>query len=518
MRVVVTGLLAAFALTACPPNPLYCQPGTVSCGQGCVDPQADKRNCGGCGLACGTNQECNAGTCECQPGTTSCDGQCVVTDYDTHHCGGCGQVCELGVCELGGCREACTAGVSTRCGTACVDPTSDVRHCGGCEQPCAQGQSCHAGACTFDVLAACYGSGQVVGFNADTLTRGSLTPVGSAPGALAVSAGVVLVADDTDQRLYQLAVTRGGLEPVRLANRIGAVPNQVLVDGQVTYVVNAGTATLQVLQAVTEGGDALELDAGLAGTLRLSTVTELPFGANTYPEGAAKLDGALWVPLWGGRGAEAQAGQAVVRVSVANPLAPVEVTRVSLASLDLHTFDGGTAAPRPFAVTAFGGALYAVLNNLDADYQPAGPGLLARIEPATNAVSAVNLGESCLNPVWAAPVGELLAVSCGGRLSPPLYDTVSNAGMVLVDASGAVTARWSSECAGLPDGGACLAMMPGRFAVRGDRVFLGDRNQGRVVVLQVSAAGFTEVRGVAQAPATCPTVPFGLVSDVVAVP
>lgn len=518
MRVVVTGLLAAFALTACPPNPLYCQPGTVSCGQGCVDPLADKRNCGGCGLACDNNQVCNAGTCECQSGTTSCGGQCVVTHYDTRNCGGCGHVCEAGVCELGACREACTAGVSTRCGTACVDPTSDVRHCGGCEQPCAQGQSCRAGACTFDLLAACPDTGQVVGFSADTLTRGALTQVGTAPAALAVSSGVVLVADDKDERLYQLAVTRGGLEPVRLANRIGKAPAQVLVDGQVSYVVNADSATLQVLQAVTEGGDAFELDAGLAGTLRLSTAAELSLGTHSFPEGAVKLDSALWVPLWGGEGSEAQAGQAVVRVSVENPLAPAEVARVSLTSLDLQAFDGGVAIPRPLAVTAFGGAIYAVLNNLDGDGQPAGPGMLARIDPATNAVSQVNLGAACLNPVWAAPVGGLLAVSCGGRLSPSPLESVSSAGMALVDQSGAVTARWSSECSSLPDGGACLPMTPGRFAVRGERIFLGDTREGRVVVLAVTAAGFTEVRGVALAPATCPTAPHGVVRDIVAVP
>ena len=74
--------------------------------------------------------------------------------------------------------------------------------------------------------------------------------------------------------------------------------------------------------------------------------------------------------------------------------------------------------PRPFAVVAHRGQVYVALNNLDPDsYAPAGPGLLAKVDPATDAVRVIDLGaDVCLNPQWLASVGERLAVSCGGRV------------------------------------------------------------------------------------------------------
>ena len=75
MRVVVltAGVITLVGLSACP-STVVCQKGTVACGSGCIDPNADKRNCGSCGIACGSNQECNAGSCACEAGTTSCNG------------------------------------------------------------------------------------------------------------------------------------------------------------------------------------------------------------------------------------------------------------------------------------------------------------------------------------------------------------------------------------------------------------------------------------------------------------
>jgi hypothetical protein len=261
-------------------------------------------------------------------------------------------------------------------------------------------------------------------------------------------------------------------------------------------------------------------------------VAELPLGMNTYPEGVAKVGDSLWVPLFGGFGAAgADAGQAVVRVSVANPEVPVETGRVSLKALDLKPFDGGAPVARPFAITARNGALYVALDNLNPDtYAVEGPGLLARIQPEDGGVSVIDLGaEDCVNPQWLAAVGDALAVSCGGSVQySPTYtvEAVTRAGLVLLNAHDEKVAAWSSACPGdagvLPDGGAaCLPMLPGRFAVVGRRIVLGDQSAGRVVLLDVVDGGLVEVKGVADALNLCPLSPLtgvANVSDVAALP
>jgi hypothetical protein len=531
--VVVAGAVALSS--GCPPTGIVCREGTTPCGLGCVDTANDARNCGACGAACGASQECVSGTCQCTTGTTRCGAACVVLDSDARHCGACGRACADGqVCEAGVCQASCSVGTRLRCGDSCVDPMTNPQHCGACNRACEQGQVCRTGACGYEAVAACYWSGQVVGFSATTGSRGPLSGLGSNPGALAVYQGTLLSADGTDYRLYQAVAnaTGGGFSQVARANTTGAVPNQVLVDPPYVYVANAASGTLQVLKAGVDGGDVVELDAGVPGGVALGTVAELPLGMNSYPEGVAKVGDSLWVPLFGGYGAAAaDAGQAVVRVSVADPEHPVETGRVSLKSLDLKPFDGGAPVARPFAITAWKGALYVALNNLNPDtYAVEGPGLLARIQPEDGGVSVIDLGaEDCVNPQWLAAVGDALAVSCGGsvRYTPTrLGVAVTQAGLVLVNEHGEKVAVWSSACPGdagvLPDGGAaCLPMMPGRFAVVGHRVALGDQNAGRLVILEVADAGLVEVRGVQDALNLCPRNPVtgvANVSDVAALP
>ena len=54
--------------------------------------------------------------------------------------------------------------------------------------------------------------------------------------------------------------------------------------------------------------------------------------------------------------------------------------------------------------------------------------------------------------------------------------------------------------------------------MKGSRIFLADKNWGRLVVLDATDAGLTEVRGVADAPSTCPVGTSGLVYDLVTLP
>jgi len=521
-------------LCGCPSSGIVCREGTTPCGQGCVDTANDVRNCGACGRACGASQECKAGVCECAPGTTLCGGACVVFNYDARHCGGCDNACAAGeVCEQGQCRQSCSVGVTIRCGDSCVDPLTNPQHCGQCDHACEQAQACREGSCAYEAVAACYWSGQAVGFSTTTGSRGPLSDLGTNPGALASLGATVLAADGTDERLYQAVpnVTGGGFSQVARANVTGSVPNQVLVARPYVYVVNAASGTLQVLKEGVDGGD-VALDAGVGGGVLLGTVAELPLGMNSYPQGLVKLGDTLWIPLYGGFGAAAaDAGQDVVQVSVASPEAPVETGRVSLKALDLKPFDGGSPVARPWAITEHRGAVYVALNNLNPDtYAPEGPGLVARVDPTDGGVSVIDLGAAdCLNPQWIAPVGNVLAVSCGGRIQySPTYkvESVEAAGLVLIDPLGTRVAAWSSACpadAGvLADGGAaCAPMMPGRFSAVGPRIALSDQNAGRVVLLDVTDGGLAPVRGVSDALNLCPISALtgaANVSDVLALP
>jgi hypothetical protein len=517
-------LPAVLLLTACPPTGVVCKPGTVPCGNGCIDPTSDRRNCGGCGLACATGEDCvrpegaEVSQCTCRGGTTECAGACVVTAYDARHCGACGNACADGqVCENGACRAACTAGQFARCGDSCIDVSSDVANCGACGATCEQGQQCRAGLCSYEAVAACYWSGQVVGFSPGTGVKGPLSDVGSNPGALAAVGSTLLAADGTDRRLYSAVPGAGGawLQGSR-AFTTGAVPNQVLVARPYVFVVNASTATLQVLEEGKSAG-AVTVE-GVEAPLTLGTVGEVNLGVNTFPQGAARVGDVLWVPLYGGFGAEAaDAGQALVKVNVATPAQPALVGTVSLKGLDLKPFDGGTPVARPFAVTAHRGHVYVALNNLHPDtYAPEGPGLLAKVDPATDAVSVIDLGAGdCLNPQWVTSLGDALAVSCGGRVTySPTFEVerVEASGVLLLDGADAKLATWTSGACASRDAG-CLPMMPGRLAAQGTRLLVSDQNAGRVVVLETADGGLTEVRGVEACPVSA-TTGVANVSDV----
>jgi hypothetical protein len=515
----LAGVVAVFS--GCPPTGVVCKPGTVPCGTGCIDPSSDRRNCGACGTACFAGQDCNSGACTCRAGTTACGSDCAVLDYDAKNCGRCGNQCAVGqVCELGNCQQSCTMG-RTRCGTSCLDVSSDVDNCGACGVACAQGQRCTGGSCQYAAVAACYWSGQIVGFDPATGVKGTLSDVGSNPAALANLGNSVLVSDQTDRRVYSAASTPSGAYALsKFAAPAGAVATQLLVDRPYVYVANAGSGSVLVLQ---EGVDAgvITLDAGADGTLLLGTVTEVQLGMNSFPQGVAKVGSTLWVPLYGGVGsAAADAGQEVAKIDVTNPAMPMLSGRVSLKGIDLHPFDGGAPAARPWAIVARGADVYVALNNLNADsYVPEGPGLVAKLDTTSDMVSAVyDLGANdCLNPQWLSFVGETLVVSCGGQInySPTfVVESVVAAGAVAVTGAGVVLpARFNASGTADVDAG-FMPMMPGRFGVTNDQIVLTDQNGGRVAVLAVSDAGVSEVRGVNDALAICPVSPTTGVANV----
>ncbi|MBM4379157.1 MAG: hypothetical protein FJ086_07610 [Deltaproteobacteria bacterium] len=495
------GAVLAAVLAGCPQQGVVCQAGTARCGSGCADFSADVRNCGACGNACATGQECSAGACVCAPGTAACDGACVVTTTDARHCGGCGKACAPGdVCSAetepdgtvaGTCQSTCTGG-KVQCGQGCVDLDSDAQHCGACGNACDNQRSCRDGVCAYDVVLACSSFGQVAGLRAADLAQGPKVSLGSAPAALGRYGDGLLVADSGDRRLYQLSL--GGHEDRSPADggapAVGSIPNQVVglqAEGKV-LVANGDLGTLQVLSAAPLDGG-----AGLA----LQTVGEVNLGENSFPQGVAVVDGVAWVTLYGGFDAQtAAAGQKVVPVDLATLDAG---TPVDLSKLDLKPFDGQAAAPlaRPMTLVPWNGKLYGALNNLDIGYVPAGPGMVVELDPQTRALAAVDLGAVCLNATSVVAAGDALYVACTGKVTyaPPTYaaTAVEKAGVVKLGrgASGALErlAAWSVACPA--NGGDCPVV--GRLAVTGGRVFVTDQAVGRLFVL--SAADLSELSG-----------------------
>ncbi len=189
-----------------------CDTGATTCGGGCRFLPTDDSNCGTCGTACTSGENCSAGTCGCAPGATTCTGRCVYIATDLNNCGGCGTVCpprangvpsctgsacgvicnagfgncngaladgceapldsptNCGVCgrncpaPMGG-TATCTAGVcggmcpagQTDCGGTCRDLGTDLMSCGACGRTCGAGQSCITGSCRLTMCPA--GSG-----------------------------------------------------------------------------------------------------------------------------------------------------------------------------------------------------------------------------------------------------------------------------------------------------------------------------------------------------------------------
>ncbi|MEM1415707.1 MAG: hypothetical protein AAGH15_12445 [Myxococcota bacterium] len=93
------------------PDELACDLGERPCDEVCVDTAIDAENCGGCGVACATEQVCAEGTCAdvCMAPLSFCEGTCVDLLSDAQNCGRCRGRCPTGLCIEGEC-EAAVAG------------------------------------------------------------------------------------------------------------------------------------------------------------------------------------------------------------------------------------------------------------------------------------------------------------------------------------------------------------------------------------------------------------------------
>lgn len=529
LAMVVATAALGLLMAGCPAQGVDCGERLTACGEACVDATSDDRNCGACGNACAQAEVCVAGSCECAPNATQCGSQCSITASDPANCGGCagqgGQVCATGqVCEGGQCKQACDFTTSSRCGDACVDLQTDSNHCGACEQACGNVKSCKAGVCSYDIVAACFNTGQVVGIQAGSDLKGPNVALGDRPQSLARAQDVLLVLDAAT-KLRQARLT----DYSKLNEEVstGNAPNQVLVKDPFVYVLNSTSNTLLTFLRRSapkpQPVDGTRFPDGLG----LSAVSSLDLGANTNPFAMALVGDQLWVSLYGNLLGDTSAGGKVARVSLAYPAQPtlLEPAVALPTGAALQPFAGSTPIPGPAGLVAHRGSIYVTLNNIDPNtYNPGGPGLLAKINPGTRAVSTVSLGPDCLNAGWAASAGDKLLVSCAGKAT---YDarfnlvSVEKTGLVLLDEQDAVVATYVLAC---PEGSgpACPLPSAGRFSVVGNRVYLGDNNAGRLFVIEVSGNQLIERRGLGAGaqPAilACPAQGFSLVGDVVAIP
>ncbi|MBK7857589.1 MAG: hypothetical protein IPJ65_02965 [Archangiaceae bacterium] len=546
-------LMSLLFLAGCPETGVVCRAGTQRCGNGCADTSTDSRNCGTCGQACFGTQVCVSGACQCRTGTVLCNGQCVVTQSDPKNCGGCGMACPAGnVCQNRACAATC-AGGATRCGAACVDVLTDPTNCGSCGNPCADSQSCRAGACQWDLVAACYTSGQVVGVASGSDVRGPLQPLGSGPFSIAQYGPVLLAGDVTDSRLVQARLP--SLQQLSEFNALGRGVNQVLVDGTQVYAVNSTGHTLQVLQPVGDAGcpAVASPDAGCAYLALADGGSALPLGADAgcfYPATdagcvAVRLDdGGLGplaledagcftpppppappgMPCFQGASdaglklatvGELDTGtgtlpSAVVKtgsfawvpllatgdllkVDVSDAKSPHTVASVPLQSLNLRPFDGGSTAAYPSSIATQSGKLYVTLNNLDlGTYAPGGPGLLAVVDATSLDAGVIELGSmGCLNPVAVLAAQGKLFISCAGAATFDMnYQLLSVRSAGVVMLDPSTLAHATwSPQCSSGGDGGCLPILPSKLAVRDGRIYLGDQNGGRIFAADIQPDG-----------------------------
>lgn len=416
---------------------------------------------------------------------------------------------------LSGCPDTgvlCSEGL-TVCGETCADLQSERAHCGACGVACAGSELCSQGACiaapaacadgvcSYDVVAACFNAGQVVGVQAQTGLRGRRTPVGSNPQTVARLQDVLVVADGLGRKLRQVRL--GDFSALPEEDATGSAPNQLHAADPYLYVLNSTSNSLQVLRRTREPLPAPEGGTRFPQGLGLEPAGELSFGVNTNPYAMARLGDSLWVTLLGNLTQGAEAGGRVVRVSLQDPARPVLAGEVLLPSgAELRPFPGARSLPAPQGIAVHAGALYVALGNVSPDtYQAAGPGLLARIDPAREPLEAalVELGEGCLGASWVGSVEGRLLASCGGLTTYTKdfqLQAVEGTGLVLLgEAAGGGQVPRSTWRLGCAAGTSCLLPSAGRFAVVGRRVFVGDVSYGRLFVVDAEADTLVERRG-----------------------
>ncbi len=167
-----------------------CKGGAIACGDVCVDPSSDNRNCGACGNACEAGTACSNGVCEvsCAVAQVNCGGTCIDPYTNRSHCGAtgtctgadAGEACSEGqLCSVGACAQSCSTGWTVcpaNAPTYCADLQHDSNNCGACGTICAAGTSCSGGACRSSCPAGEYAwAGRCIDPGSDPVYCGAAT-------------------------------------------------------------------------------------------------------------------------------------------------------------------------------------------------------------------------------------------------------------------------------------------------------------------------------------------------------
>ncbi len=175
-----------------------------------------------------------------------------------------------------------------------------------------------------------------------------------------------------------------------------------------------------------------------------------------------------------------------------NKKAPPPLASVSLPSgAALKPFSPtNPSRSGPSAMVALGDKVYIALSNVDANYSPGGPGLVAGLVPSTGAQSIIELGgpdgHQCTNTGHVAADGSKLYLSCSGS-----FTDNSGRGVVEVDTAGAGSV---SRRAVVPSGFA-----PGALAVAPGKIWIGDVLSASLI--SIDRGSFTVADGGAGHPA-----------------
>ncbi len=396
----------------------------------------------------------------CPSDQIDCAGHCAATAVDPQNCGACGNACGAG--------EACRAG-------ACTD----------CAAVCGAGR-CVAGTCLADLYVACFTSDEVRGVMADLQPAGPPFRADNGPVSLAASGGAVWVS-------HSLVPTLLGLQPDRSA------PLRITLGGSDIEVVRPFGALLAASDS--GSGTLVVVDPARAAAVDEVALAATP-GGYPNPLAPAFAGATGYVPLYGSAAApsyaEAQA-IAAVDLSALQPCATPPCPSVKRLSLQDPAAPGSCAPgtcdvpgypfpARAAAVEAPAGRtrIFVTLANLKLGASgyytvPAGSGRLAVIDTAAgDALSAVDLGPTCLNPGGIAALGTTLWVACG-----------ASGTLVPVDASAESPAVGTALT--LPAG-----FSPGNLAFCGGRGFVTDQYSGSIA--RFDPAGLSPVATTAVCP------------------